>query len=144
MPDLQLRTAQAILAAALMTAREKGFKPLAVVIYDARGALKAFAAEDGTSLRRAEIAMGKANGALAFGLGSRALATRSIEQPAFMAAATHAVGGGLVPVPGGVLIRDEKGDLLGAVGVSGDTSDNDEIAAVAGIEAAGLAPETGA
>ena len=144
MPDLQLRTAQAIVAAALTTARERGFKPLAVVVYDDRGALKAFAAQDGTSLRRGEIAMGKANGALAFGLGSRALAIRAVEQPTFMAAATHAVGGGLVPVPGGVLIRDPEGRLLGAVGISGDTSDNDEIAAVAGIEAAELVPETGA
>lgn len=144
MPDLTLRTAQEILAAALGSARDRNLKPLAVVVYDARGALKAFAAEDGTSLRRAEIAMGKAQGALAFGLGSRALGVRAAEQPSFIAAATHAVGGGLVPVPGGVLIRDRGGDLLGVVGVSGDTSDNDEIAAVAGIEAAGLAPETGA
>jgi uncharacterized protein GlcG (DUF336 family) len=143
MPDLHLRAAQDIVAAALKAGRDRGMKPLAVVVYDARGALKAFAAEDGTSLRRAEIAMGKANGALAFGLGSRALAARAVEQPTFIAAATHAVGGGLVPVPGGVLIRDPAGHLLGAVGVSGDTSDNDEIAAVAGIEAAGLAPEPG-
>lgn len=143
MPDLHLRAAQTIVATTLKTARDKNLKPLAVVVYDARGALKAFAAEDGTSLRRAEIAMGKANGALAFGLGSRALATRAVEQPAFIAAATHAVGGGLIPAPGGVLIRDGSGDLLGAVGVSGDTSDNDEMAAVAGIEAAGLAAETG-
>ncbi len=142
MPDLTLRAAQEILTVALKAARDRNLKPLAVVVYDARGALKAFAAEDGTSLRRAEIAMGKAQGALAFGLGSRALATRAAEQPSFIAAATLAVGG-LVPAAGGVLIRDKDGDLVGAVGVSGDTSDQDEIAAVAGIEAAGLVPETG-
>jgi len=143
MPDLQLPLAQTIVAEALHAARSRNLKPLVVAVYDPRGALKAVAAEDGTSLRRAEIAMGKAQGALDFGLGSRALALRAVEQPTFIAAATHAVGGGLVPVPGGVLIRDRNGDLLGAVGVSGDTSDNDEIAAVAGIEAAGLIAETG-
>jgi uncharacterized protein GlcG (DUF336 family) len=143
MPDLKLRASQRIVAAALKTARERNMKPLAVVVYDARGALKALAAEDGTSLRRADIAMGKAHGALAFGLGSRALAKRAVEQAYFIAAATHAVGGSLVPVPGGVLIRDGRGNLLGAAGVSGDTSDNDEIAAVAGIEAAGFVAETG-
>lgn len=143
MPDLRLRAAQKILATALKTAREKELKPVAVAVYDARGALKAFAAEDGTSLRRAEIAMGKAHGALALGMGSRAIATRAVDQGYFVAAVTHAVGGSLVPVPGGVLIRDRNGGLAGAVGISGDTSDNDEICAVAGIEAAGLAADTG-
>ena len=104
---------------------------------DARGALKAFAAEDGTSLKRAEIATGKAAGALAMGLGSRTLGKMAAERPHFVAAVTHAVGGMLIPVAGGVLIRDGAGALVGAVGISGDTSDNDEAAAVAGIEAAG-------
>jgi uncharacterized protein GlcG (DUF336 family) len=143
MPDLTLDAAQEILSVALKTARERSLKPLAVAVYDARGSLRAFAAEDGTSLRRAEIAMGKAQGALALGLGSRALFRRAAEQPYFIAAVTHAVGGSLVPVPGGVLIRDGGGALLGAVGISGDTSDDDEAAAVAGIEAAGLVAETG-
>ena len=115
-----------------------------VVVFDARGALKALAAEDGTSLRRAEIAMGKANGALALGIGSRAIAKRAEEQPTFVAAVSHLVGApALVPVPGGVLIRDGA-TVLGAVGISGDTSDNDELCAVAGIEAAGLVAQTGA
>ena len=143
MPDLTLDAAQTILSAALKAAREKDMKPLAVAVYDARGALRAFAAEDGTSLRRAQIAMGKAEGALAMGLGSRALYKRAADQPYFIAAVTHAVGGRLIPVPGGVLIRDASGALAGAIGISGDTSDNDEAAAVAGIAAAGLAAETG-
>ncbi len=140
MPALTLDQARTILDAALKTAAEHGFKPLAVVVLDARGAMKAFAAQDGTSLKRGEIARGKADGALAMGIGSRAIARMAAERPAFVAAATHAVGGSLVPVPGGVLIR--RGDeVVGAVGISGDLSDNDETCAVAGIEAAGFAAD---
>ena len=141
---MKLEIAQKIVAAALASGRSHSFKPLGVAVLDARGALKAFAAEDGTSLRRAEIAIGKAHGSLAMGLGSRALAKMAAERPFFVAAVTHAVGGSLIPVPGGVLIKDAAGALLGAVGVSGDTSDNDEVAALAGIEAAGLKGDTGA
>jgi uncharacterized protein GlcG (DUF336 family) len=141
---MQLEIAQKIVAAALASARSQKFKPLAIVVLDARGSIRAAAAEDGTSLKRAEIAIGKAHGALAMGLGSRTLFTRSQQQPQFMAAVTHAVGGQLIPVPGGVLINDSAGTLLGAVGVSGDTSDNDEIAAMAGIEAAGCKGDPGA
>ena len=89
------------------------------------------------------LARGKAEGALAMGIGARAIAKMAAERPAFVAAATHAVGGSLVPVPGGVLILD-RGEVVGAVGISGDLSDNDEICAVAGIEAAGLKADTGA
>lgn len=141
---MKLEIAQKIVAAALANARTRNFKPLAVAVLDARGALKAFGAEDGTSLRRAEIATGKAHGALAMGLGSRTLGKMAAERPHFVAAVTHAVGGSLIPVAGGVLIRDAGGALLGAVGISGDTSDNDEAAAVAGIEAAGLKADPGA
>lgn len=145
MIDLTLDAARTIVAKALGTARERGLKPLAVVVYDARGALKCVEVEDGTSLRRAEIACGKANGALALGLGSRAIHARAEAQPYFVAAVSHITGpAALVPVPGGVLIRSGEGRLLGAIGISGDTSDNDEICAVAGIEAAGLVAETGA
>ncbi len=143
MPDLSLTQAQAIVTTALAEARHRSFKPMVVAVLDARGAYKALAAEDGTSLKRAEIAHGKAFGALALGMGSRAIATRAAEQAYFVAAVTHVAGGALVPVPGGVLIRDVLGTLLGAVGISGDTSDNDEIAAMAGVEAAGLVGETG-
>jgi uncharacterized protein GlcG (DUF336 family) len=134
---LELAAAQAIVAAALREARARGLKPLAVAVLDDRGALKAFAAEDGTSLRRAEVAIGKAHGAIAMGMNSRALAQRAATDPSFIAAVTHVVGGSLVPVPGGVLVL--KGDtVVGAVGASGDTSDNDEAAVLAGIAAAGF------
>lgn len=141
---LTLDTAQTLVSAALAEARRRGLQPLAIVVLDGCGSVKAAAAEDGTSLKRFEIAHGKAYGALALGLGSRALAKRAVEQPSFIAAVTHAVGGSLVPVPGGVLLRDDAGELIGAAGASGDLSDNDEAALLAGIEAAGLAADTGA
>jgi uncharacterized protein GlcG (DUF336 family) len=144
MSDLTLKAAQKIVAVALKMAREKGFKPLAMAVLDARGSLKAAACEDGTSLKRIDIAIGKAHGAVALGVGTRSIAKLAADRPQFVAAVTHAVGGSLIPVPGGVLIRSKKGELLGAVGVSGDTSDNDELAALAGIEAAGLVGDMGA
>jgi uncharacterized protein GlcG (DUF336 family) len=143
MTELSLPAAQSIVAGALDHAAKAGFKPLAVLVLDARGSLKAAAVQDGSSLKRADIAHGKAHGAIALGVGSRSLFVRSEQQPSFIAAAGAAIGGALVPVPGGVLIRDASGALLGAVGISGDTSDNDEAAALAGIAAAGLVGETG-
>ncbi|WP_349367829.1 heme-binding protein [Salinarimonas sp.] len=144
MAELTRDQAHTIVATALKTGRERSLKPLAVAVYDARGALKAFEAEDGTSLKRGEIAMGKAYGAIALGVPSRTINAMAQERPHFVGALSTVVGGSLVPVPGGVLVRDGAGALVGAVGISGDTSDNDEIAAVAGIEAAGLKAETGA
>lgn len=141
---LAFAQAQAILSAALAFADERKLKPLAIAILDSRGVQKAFAAQDGTSLKRGEIALGKAHGAIALGLGSRAIERMAIERPHFISAATHAAHGLLVPVPGGVLIRDASGTLLGVIGISGDNSDNDEAAAEAGIRAAGLVPESGA
>lgn len=141
---LSLAQARTILEGALAYAGEHELKPLAIAVLDARGAQKAFAAQDGTSLKRGEIALGKAFGAVALGVGSRALHKMALERPYFVEAATHAVGGSLVPVPGGVLIRDAAGTLLGAVGISGDTSENDEAAAGAGIAAIGLVADTGA
>ena len=143
MTDLTLDQARTIVAKALAHGRSLKLKPLSVVVLDPRGALKAVESEDGVSLKRAEIAHGKAYGALALGLGSRALDKRAQDQAYFMAAVSHVVGGSMVPVPGGVLVRDDAGRLLGAVGISGDLSDNDEAAAVAGIEAAGLVGDTG-
>jgi uncharacterized protein GlcG (DUF336 family) len=144
MTDLTQSVAQSIVAAALAHGRDKKLLPLAVSVLDARGALKAFVAEDGTSLKRGEIAIGKAHGALALGMGSRALMKRANDQPTFIAAMSHIVGGSLVPVPGGVLIRDAEGKVIGGVGISGDTSDNDEAAALAGIAASGLKADPGA
>jgi uncharacterized protein GlcG (DUF336 family) len=143
MSAITLSQAQTIITTALAHAREKGFQPLAVIVLDARGVPKAFAAEDGTSLRRYEIAHGKAHGALAMGIGSRALGKRAEERPHFIAAVTHVVGGALVPVPGGVLIRAADGAIVGVVGISGDNSDNDEAAAIAGIAATGLTADPG-
>lgn len=143
MSELTLDQAQTIVSVALRHARAQKFQPLAVIVLDARGVLKAAGVEDGTSLRRSEIATGKAHGALSFGVGSRNLAKRAEERPHFIAAVTHAVGGLLVPVPGGVLIRAADRAVLGAVGVSGDNSDNDEAAAMAGIAAAGLTGDPG-
>lgn len=143
MSNLTLEQAQTIIASALRHGAEHKLQPLAVVVLDARGVPKAFAAQDGTSLRRFEIASGKAHGALSFGIGSRALGRRAAANPHFIAAVTHAVGGSLVPVPGGVLIRGADGGVIGAVGISGDNSDNDEAAAVAGIAAAGLTADPG-
>src|SRR5262245_43205186 len=137
---MKLDDAQRIVATALATARSHAFKPLAVVVLDARGSLRALAAEDGTSLKRAEVAIGKAHGCLAMGVGARRLAAMAADRPSFLAAVTPAVGG-LIPVAGGVLIKDAAGAVVGAVGVSGDTSDNDGIA---GIEAVGLKGDTGA
>lgn len=144
MSELKLEQAKTIVSTALGHARAGNMNPLAVYVLDARGALKAAAAEDGTSLKRADIALGKANGALSLGMGSRSLFKRAKDQPFFIAAATAAIGGSLIPVPGGVLIRDAAGALLGAVGISGDTSDNDEACALAGIAAAGLTADPGA
>ena len=140
---MKLAAAKDMVDAALAHARKSNMSPLAVVVLDARGALKFATSEDGTSLKRAEIATGKAHGALAMGLGSRTLHTRSQTQPSFIAAVTHAVGGLMVPVPGGVLIRTKEGELLGAIGISGDTSDDDEAAALAGIVAVDLVGDPG-
>ena len=142
MTDLTLAVARKISDAALAKCREMKLKPMAVVVLDARGCVKVSVAEDGTSLMRAEIAHGKAWGALAMGMGSRALFQRAQEQAYFIDAVNTMAQGRLVPVPGGVLIMGDSG-LLGAVGVSGDTSDNDEICALAGIEAAGLKANAG-
>ena len=138
---IDLDSARTLVAATRASARDKGLKPLTVVVLDAGGHVVAVEREDGSSIKRYEIAFGKAHGALALGMGSRSIMARAEQQPYFVAAVTSAVGGALVPVPGGVLVRDQSGALLGAVGVSGDTSDNDEAAAVAGVEAAGLVPQ---
>ena len=142
MSELTLDVARKILDAALAKGIEKKLKPLVITVLDARGCVKISAAQDGTSLLRSEIAHGKAYGALALGMGSRAIFQRAQEQAYFIGAVNTLAQGRMVPVPGGVLVQD-GGMLLGAVGVSGDTSDNDEICAIAGIEAAGLKANAG-
>lgn len=134
---MDLETARTIVAAAREHGRDSGFKPLTVVVLDAGGHVVAAEREDGASIGRFEIGFGKAYGALALGQGSRATMARAEQQAYFVGAAGAAIGGALVPVPGGVLVREGE-QLVGAVGITGDTSDNDEAAAVAGIQAAGL------
>ena len=142
MAELTLEIARKILDVALAKGVEKKLKPLVVTVLDARGCIKISAAQDGTSLLRGEVAHGKAYGALALGMGSRALFQRAQEQAYFVDAVNTLAQGRLIPVPGGVLIQS-GGVLLGAVGISGDTSDNDEACAIAGIESAGLKANPG-
>ncbi len=144
MPEpLSLSQATAIIDVTLKTAAERKLKPLTVAVLDAGGHLKALARQDDTSTLRPEVAQGKARGAISLGLGSRAIFERAQQQPFFIQAINGLAGGSLVPVPGGVLVRDAEGHIVGAVGVTGDTSDNDEACAVAGIEAAGFAADPG-
>ncbi len=142
MTTLTLDTARTILSAALAKGAELKLKPLTVAVLDSGGALLALERQDGASRMRPDIAIGKANGAVQMGMGSRALWKRAEEQPYFIQSMNALAGGSLVPVPGGVLIRRD-GAIIGAVGITGDTSDNDETAAVAGIEAAGLTADKG-
>ena len=143
MTTITLDQARAMIAAAFERGAALDLKPLSVVVLDAGGHVKAFERQDGASNLRFEVAHGKAYGALGLGVGSRGLMARAELQPTFVAAVNGAFGGALVPVPGGVLIRTGDGELIGAAGVSGDISDNDELVAVAGIEAAGFVAETG-
>jgi uncharacterized protein GlcG (DUF336 family) len=128
----------------LAEGERRAFLPLAVAVLDPAGQPLAILRDHRTSLYRADIAIGKASGCLAMGFGGRQLAKRAEAMPAFMTAVSAIFPKGIVPVPGGVLIRDGAGTLLGAVGVSGETSDNDEACALAALEAAGLAADTGA
>lgn len=137
---ITLARARRIVRGALAHARAEELEPLAVVVVDAGGWIQVAEREDGASNYRVAIAHGKAHGAVGMGLGSRALSDKG---PAFLGAVAALPGTAIVPVPGGVLIRDRKGAILGAVGVSGDRSGADEAAAVAGIEATGLLADTG-
>jgi len=143
MTTLTLAQASTILDTALRTAREKNFQPLSVALLDAGGHLVAFKREDKSGILRFDIAFGKAWGALGMGLGSRTLFERAEKTPMFFTTLAAASGGRVVTNPGGVLIRDAGGDVIGAVGISGDTSDNDEMCAMAGIAAAGLSADPG-
>ena len=135
---LKLAQANAIIDAAIAEGRKRKFALLAVAVLDPGGHPIAFKREDGASFLRFELAHGKAWGALAMGFGSRELAERATKQPAFIGALSAVTQGRMVPSPGGVLVTSAQGELLGAVGISGDTGDNDEICALAGIAAAGL------
>lgn len=139
MADISISKARSILRKTIAKGRELELKPLSVIILDAGGNVKAFEREDGASPGRFGIAHGKAYGAVMLGMSGTAQMARAEQQAYFMASVNGVFGGQVVPVPGGVLVRDKKGAVIGAVGVTGDTSDNDLIAAMAGIEGAGLA-----
>jgi uncharacterized protein GlcG (DUF336 family) len=144
MSSLSLAQASMIVDEALAEGRRGQLSPLCVVVLDAGGHAVALKREDRASLGRPQIATAKAAGCLSMGFGGREIARRAQAVPAFFDALSGLLPQGLLPVPGGVLIRDAAGSLLGAVGISGDTSDNDELCALAGIAAAGLVADTGA
>jgi uncharacterized protein GlcG (DUF336 family) len=141
--SVSLAQASTIVDAALKAARDQKQMPQTIVVLDAGGHVVCAKREDGSGIIRFEIAVGKAYGALGMGWGSRTSMERATQNPNFFAAVEAASGGRLVPNPGGVLIRDAANVIVGAVGISGDTGDNDEIIAVAGIAAAGLKADPG-
>lgn len=140
---ISLSTAETISSAAFAKAAELGLKPLTVAVLDAGGHTVLLKRQDGSSNLRPQVAFGKANGALAVGTGTRWLNANAESRPHFINALNGAAGGTIIPVPGGVLVKGPEGETLGAVGITGDTSDNDEACAIAGIEAAGLTPDAG-
>ena len=138
MSRISLDQANTILAGALKERGALGLKPISIAVLDSGGHLVAFARQDGSSNLRPQIATAKASGALALGVSSRTIGEMAIERPTFVNAAAGLNPAGIVPAAGGVLIRNADGQVIGAVGVTGDTSDNDEKYALAGIAAAGL------
>lgn len=140
MTRLTLAQANAIIDAAFAEGAKQGLKPLTVTVHDAGGHLIALQRQDGASYLRPKLAGGKACGALALGVSSRKIGEMALDRPHFIAAVDSLGEGGMVPAAGGVIVSDANGEVLGAVGVTGDTSDADEAAALAGIAAAGLRP----
>ncbi|WP_370227981.1 heme-binding protein [Cognatishimia sp.] len=141
MAEISLRKARTIIRKTLEKGREMELKPLSVVVLDAGGHVIAFEKEDGAAPGRFGIAHGKAYGAVMLHMSGSAQMARAEQQAYFMAAVNGVYGGHVVPVPGGILVRDKKGNVIGGVGVTGDTSDNDAEAGLAGIASAGLIGE---
>jgi uncharacterized protein GlcG (DUF336 family) len=139
--NLTLRKARTVIRKTFEKGEEMELKALSAVVLDAGGHVIAFERQDGAAPGRFAIAHGKAYGAVMLGMSGTAQMARAEQQPYFMAAVNGVYGGQVIPVPGGVLLRSAKGVVIGAVGVTGDTSDNDAIAAMAGIEAANLIGE---
>lgn len=138
MSSLTLQQAQTIIDAALKKSREAGYQPMAIAVLDAAGNLKAFASEDGASMFRFDVARAKAWGAVGMGVASRKLAERAKDNPNFFVALAATANGKFLPQTGAVVIRDAAGQLLGAIGASGGTGDEDETICIAGAQAAGL------
>ena len=143
MAKLKLAHADTIINTALTEARKLKLAPLAVAVLDAGGHVIACKREDGAGIVRFDIAYGKAWGALGMGFGTREITARAEKFPAFITSLYAISQGRAVPSPGGVLILDEDGDVIGAVGISGDTGDNDELCALAGIKATGFGAAAG-
>ena len=143
MTELTLQLAQKLLADTLAHCRAHNFNPMAVVVLGADGSVRAAGSEDNTTFMRWRVAYAKAYGAVAFGMPSRRLNSMAAERPHFVSALNGLADGNIVPVPGGVMIRDANKKILGAIGVSGDTSDNDEAAAVEAIKIAGFVADPG-
>jgi uncharacterized protein GlcG (DUF336 family) len=143
MTALKLAQASTIIDVAIAEARKHNLAPLAIAVLDAGGHLIAFKREDGAGIVRFDIAYGKAWGALGMGFGTRELAERATKSPTFVAALAALSQGRMVPSPGGVLIVGADREVVGAVGISGDTGDNDEACAMAGIKAVGLSAMPG-
>jgi uncharacterized protein GlcG (DUF336 family) len=141
--SLTLATAQSIIDKTMAHGRGANFKPLGVVVMEVRGTVLAAAIAENSSLARFDIASAKARACLMFNTGTRGVEKFAKDRPHFFQGAVSAIQGGIVPVPGGVLIKDKAGAILGAIGVSGDTSDNDELAALAGVSATGFEGVTG-
>ncbi|MDS9946617.1 MAG: heme-binding protein, partial [Planktomarina sp.] len=141
MAEISLRKAKVIIRSSFKRGAELGLKQLSVVVLDAGGHVISFEREDGAAPGRFAIANGKAYGSIMLGMAGTAQMARAEQQAYFMEAINGVFGGQVVPVPGGVLVRDKKGQVIGAVGVTGDSSDNDLIIALAGIESAGLSGE---
>lgn len=142
MSRITIAQARAIVSGAFNKGAEFGLKPLTVAVLDAGGHLIAFERQDGSSNLRPQIACGKAGGALALGVSSRKIGDMAAERPAFVGALTGLAPSGIVPAAGGVIVMGADNLPLGAVGVTGDTSDNDELCALAGIAAAGLGAQS--
>jgi uncharacterized protein GlcG (DUF336 family) len=138
MPSLTLAQANQIITAALAQSKASGYKPMGIAVLDDAGNLKAFASEDGASMLRFDVARGKAWGAVGMGASSRVLAQRAKDNPNFFVALAATAGGKFLAQPGAVLIKDAQGAILGAVGASGGTGDEDEAICMAGVAAAGL------
>jgi uncharacterized protein GlcG (DUF336 family) len=138
MSSLTLAHANQIIAAALAASHQAGYKPMGIAVLDEGGALKAFAREDGASMFRFEVAQAKAWGAVGMGVSSRTLGERAKHNPSFFVALAATAHGKFLPQPGAVVIKDASGQVIGAVGASGGSGEEDEEICIAGVQAAGL------
>ena len=137
-PSLTLEQAQTIIAGALARSKAEGFKPMGIAVLDESGNLKAFAREDGASMFRFDVARAKAWGAAGMGVSSRTLAERAKDNPNFFVSLSATSDGKFLPQPGAVVIKDAAGKIIGAVGASGGTGDQDEEICIAGVKSVGL------